>query len=179
MQYDDPDDGASRPLLTRGGPLHRLAQATGRFALEWVVGIVGIGTQLLAIFEVLRFTPKITSGSTAAGTVRALEADAAAGRKPPALTAGVSINAGAVADHLEAGQPPLEAASAAVGAARSRDVLALERANKAFTEAERVATWVAGALENLSGLAGEEGAAGVRRSKQLAGRIRSMRSVLA
>ncbi len=42
VQYDDPDDGASRPLLTRGGPLHRLAQATGRFALEWVVGIVGI-----------------------------------------------------------------------------------------------------------------------------------------
>ena len=28
--HHDPDGRASRPLLTRGGPLHRLAQATGR-----------------------------------------------------------------------------------------------------------------------------------------------------
>ncbi len=77
--------------------------------------------------------------------------------------------------NLEAGLPLLEAASAAVDAARSEKVWAQEQANEAFTEAERVVTWVAGALENLSGLAGEEVAAGLRRCKQRGGRSRRYR----
>ena len=52
--------------MTRGGPLHRLAQAIGRFASEWVVGIVGIRTYsvmrryldlLTSTFVVRRLSP--------------------------------------------------------------------------------------------------------------------------
>ncbi len=86
--------------------------------------------------------------------LRSLEADAAAGRNPPALAPGVSIDAGVVAKDLEAGLPPLEAATTAVVEARSANVMALARADQSLAEAERLLTWVTGVLENLRGLAG-------------------------
>ncbi len=88
--------------------------------------------------------------------LRALEADAAAGRNPPALTAGVSVDTGALADDLEGGLPRLQAAITAVERAESDVRLARGRANQGFVEAERVLSWVARMLDGLSGLAGEE-----------------------
>ena len=72
----------------------------------------------------------------------------------------MSIDAGTVADHLEAGLLPLEAAIAAVDEAHSENKWALHRANEAFAQAERVVSWIGGLLENLSGLADEEVVAG-------------------
>ncbi len=77
-------------------------------------------------------------------------------RSPQTLSAGASIDAGVVADDLEAGLPRLEAAITAVHGADSDVVLARVCANRAFAEAERVLSWVARTYEDLSALAGEE-----------------------
>ncbi len=84
-------------------------------------------------------------------------------RTPQTLSAGVSIDAGTLAEDLETGLPRLEAAIAAVYEADSQVAWTRERANRTFAEAGRVLSWVARAYEGLSGLAGE---------KALVGRVR-------
>lgn len=96
-------------------------------------------------------------------TVEFLRSLAAAGPTPPGLRPGVKIDAGALADDLEAGLPRLNAAIRAVISADSDLRFARYRAEVAFNQAEGVVPWVSRTLENLSALAGEE---------RLAGRIR-------
>ncbi len=88
--------------------------------------------------------------------LRGLASDAEAGRHPP-LTPGVSIDASAVAGDLDSGLLPLQNAITRVEEAEAAVAGARERANRAFAEAEGVASSVARALEGFGGLAGKEG----------------------
>ncbi len=89
--------------------------------------------------------------------LRGLAADAAPGRTLPPLTPGVSVDAAAVADDLEPGLLPLENAINRVEEGEAIVAAARERANRAFAEADSVASCVGRALESLGGLAGDQG----------------------
>ncbi len=74
-------------------------------------------------------------------------------RKPPLKVIGVTIDAGVLADGLEAALGPLEAGLHALVEAESEVKIARVRADEAFAPAEPVVKWVSEALGGLRGLA--------------------------
>ncbi len=74
-------------------------------------------------------------------------------RKPPLKVIGITIDAGVLADGLEAALGPLKNGLRALIEAESELKIARARADEAFAPAEPVVKWVSEALDGLRGLA--------------------------